>query len=254
MAESRNHASQKTTIDRIPNGLIVLVFVAFLLKGPVGALDAFWQYTKSLLTSFAGGEDLLIEVLCQTIPLTLSIAIIAYLFRGGWLHFRSSTAVSICSIVIVVATWFGGQLRRSIENDDVAMPPRMSNRSLTAVSLRELSVKRDDFREYSNGESISLGEALKVITDNRSMNQKNEPSRQGAVPRVSLFPESGGILGTTARALNQVLGYFVSYGPRLFLAAVVLGIYIGCRLHSLWEECGFHAPWKPESIEQIKAG
>lgn len=242
MAETQPQPAQMPTIDRIPNGLLVFIIVAFLLKGPAGALNAFWQYTKSLLVSLVGGEDLLIEVLCQTFPLTLSGAMIAFAFRGGWLSYRSTTSVAFCSAVIVAATWFGGLARQSIVTREVASPLFVGESSVTVVSLRELSVARDDFQENLNDECITVGEALKEISDNNAIDENRIADRQAVVPRVRLLPESGGIPGTIGRALNQLVGYCVFYGPRLFLAAMVLGIYIGCSFHSLWSSYSRYRP------------
>ena len=40
-----------------------------------------------------------------------------------------------------------------------------------------------------------------------------------------------GIPGIAAKAINQLLGFLVAYQPRLFLAAVVAGSWVGWSWH-----------------------
>ena len=58
---------------------------------------------------------------------------------------------------------------------------------------------------------------------------KRNPPRK--IAPLQLIPEPGGVLGLLARAVNLLLAYFVSYQPRLFLAAVLAGGWIGWCWH-----------------------
>ncbi|TWU39722.1 hypothetical protein [Novipirellula artificiosorum] len=234
MADSQPAPSRHLALHRIPNSLVVLVAVALLLQGPVGAFEAFWIYTKSLVLSLLGGEDLLIQVLFQTAPLALATAAVTFAIRFGWLRFRSPTALVICSAVIIVATWIGGQLRYRAATKQWIKPSLASATQRTSVSLNELRVQNVDAPASRDDSSVSLKEACGILADG----DFGRFNPQAAVPRVSLMPESGSLLGIIGRGLNQLLGYLVVYQPRLFLAAIILGAYIGCSLQSLLKDSG----------------
>ena len=77
-----------------------------------------------------------------------------------------------------------------------------------------------------------------------------EPNLENAPPAkiapLALFPQVDGILGIPLMAVNQLLGYLVAYRPRLFLAAIVAGSWIGwswqrrlARWRAQVTECGY---------------
>ncbi|MEM7474379.1 MAG: hypothetical protein AAF483_05245, partial [Planctomycetota bacterium] len=55
---------------------------------------------------------------------------------------------------------------------------------------------------------------------------------KGEIERLHLLPEVSGVFGIVARAINQLLGYVVAYQPRLFLAAILCGVWMGWTVHS----------------------
>jgi hypothetical protein len=60
---------------------------------------------------------------------------------------------------------------------------------------------------------------------------KPDLSRQPqSVEPLRVMPKGRGIYGGVGSAINQLLGYLVAYEPRLFLASIVAGSFVGWRL------------------------
>jgi hypothetical protein len=100
-------------------------------------------------------------------------------------------------------------------------------RSQTHVVLTDRSLD-EVVEEMSGVEIISVAEAFAKLSDVQASATDGSHHRWTAsVPRVALIPEPESVLGLIARAINQLVGYFVIYRPRLFIAAILLGLYIG---------------------------
>ncbi len=239
-------------LHRIPNGLVVLIAVALLLQGPVGAFEALWGYTADLVGALFGGEELFWEVLCQTAPLAFAAGAITMAYRSGWMTFSSPASLVAASMLVMSGTWFGGELRsilakkRSIVDADVNVIPisargetrvLLSDQSLADQSLADLgalqidpeAVEMDSAQlDSAELESISVAEAIAKLSKLQASATDTSHHRwTQRVPRVMLMPESSSAWGLVAKAINQLLGYFVVYRPRLFLAAILLGSYLG---------------------------
>jgi len=96
------------------------------------------------------------------------------------------------------------------------------------VPRNDQSIAQSDEQTTTEVETISVTEAITKLTDFQPA--ATDPSHHRwdeQVPRVDLIPEPDTMIGLVARAINQMIGYFVVYRPRLFLAAVLLGAYIG---------------------------
>ena len=232
MDETEHPESSLFALHRIPNGFVVLLAVALLLQGPAGAFSAFWSYTKNLIGTLFGGEDLFWEVLCQTAPLALSTAAISFAIRSRWISLRDSTSVVAVSIVILTATWFGGELRSFNAKNHARVVPGANVIAASAmndipISLASAKLNLSGMEEPTK--VISVREALAMLTDFRgSATDVCHHQWVNDIPRVSAVPNEGDTpLGLVAKAINQLLGYFVVYGPRLFLSAVLLGCYLG---------------------------
>lgn len=248
MADSEQPDLKRSLVDRIPTSLIVLLTVAFLLQGPFGTLNVLWTYTKSLLTALLGGEDLFVEVVCQTAPLTLSAAAIAFAVRCRMLTFRSLTGLVTCSAILLGATWLGGQLRTlmapPVASSTPLAPSVLTNHSIGPIvpASNRIPVLEASFRIAdpdlltdltmmdgigNASEVISIHEAADRLCDFSSSTAGPKRDWRDTIPRVGLLPEAGSLVGVIARGINQTLGYLVYYRPRLFLAAILLGTYIG---------------------------
>ncbi len=232
-------------LHRIPNVLLVLVAVALLLQGPVGAFEALWGYTRDLVRAIFGGEDLLLQVLCQTAPLSLAVSAIVFSFRCGWFTLSSPLSVFASSVLLLSGTWIGGELRSTMSSVTAlvqsaatdsptakALLP-VSARGETPVwlsdhSLSKMSEASEDAESDSASDTISVAQAFAILSDFQTVATDGSHHRWNQpVPKVALIPESESLWGFVAKAINQLLGYFVIYRPRLFLAAILLGSYIG---------------------------
>ncbi len=249
MTDSDQPQARRFVLHRVPNSLIVLLAVALLLRGPAGAFDAFWNYTTSLLQALFGGEAVFIEVICQTAPLTLSAAAITFLYRCKVLTFQSVHSIVGCCVIIIAATWAGGQLRsltatRIGQTDEQpSAAPTESPLIITTASttgdvptlkasiIKPTTISRSLLsvsNEPPQDVAISVDEALDKILDFSAVATDGaQHDWRDTVPRVALFPEPGSVIGVVGKGINQVLGYLAYYRPRLFLAAILIGIYIG---------------------------
>ncbi|MGI9472128.1 MAG: hypothetical protein ACR2NZ_11375 [Rubripirellula sp.] len=219
-------------IHRIPNGFVVLLAVALLLQGPVGAFGAFWTYTKSFVGTLFGGEELFWEVLCQTAPLALSMAAVTFAMRCRWITFRDFTSVLAVAVIILTATWFGGELRSfNAKNHAHAIPGAqvIPASTITDVPTQLASAKLNAMPTAAAKDVLSVHEAMAILTDlNGAATDVRHHQWSDPIPRVDAIPGEGdSATGLAAKAINQLLGYFVVYGPRLFFAAILLGCYIG---------------------------
>jgi hypothetical protein len=193
--------------------LLVLLTVALLLQGPVGVFEALRDYTVKLIGTLFGGEDVYREVLCQAAPLTLALAMISFSYRCGWLSFAAPTSLVAAGALVLGSTWIGGEWRSSLSQQSIAAATRAADASVDKISVPEAIAKLSDLRT--------------VATDGSHHRWDQR------VPRVEALPEARSAIGIIGRAINQLLGYFVIYRPRLFFAAVLLGTYIGWS----WQPC-----------------
>jgi hypothetical protein len=158
--------------------------------------------------------------------------------------------------MVLAATWIGGELRsltakpRPMVRSQVAMMP-VSVRSDSPALVASRSLAELD-SEVLEPETISVAQAIEQLSDFRS------PATDGGhhrwtqhVPRVALVPESESLPGLVSRAINQLLGYFVVYRPRLFLAAVLLGAYVGWSWQPYGQSlrCWFRSSTRPADLE-----
>ncbi len=252
MSDAEQTEAGRFALHRIPNSLVVLLAVALLLRGPAGAFEAFWTYTKSLVETLFGGEAVFVEVLCQTAPLTLSAAVITFFYRCRVLSLRTLPSIVGCSVIVVGATWMGGQLRsvsashlkpaKSEASDGPTQSPLIIGASTSAIGLplqtashRQplATISRDQIAVANEmpeeiDHTISVEEAVDRILDFDDVTtDAAKHDWRDNVPRVALLPEPGSVIGVVAKAINQVLGYLAYYRPRLFFAAIMIGVYIG---------------------------
>lgn len=230
MQDSDRSEPSAFALHRIPNGLVVLLAVALLLQGPVGAFEALWGYTTSLLASLLGGEELFIEVICQAAPLVFAAAAIAILCRSRRYAPSDPRLWLVSSMMLLAATWLGGELRsmtahsRHDGKSRVAVTAESAQGDIRMVSLSRPSAEDS----LADPETISVQEAFRRLSDLQTAATDGSHHRwTEKIPRVDLVPETGAVPGILAQSVNQVLGYLVVYRPRLFFAAILLGAYLG---------------------------
>jgi hypothetical protein len=229
--------------------LVVLLTVALLTQGPVGAFEAFRDFTVDLLGTLVGGEELCLEVLCQCTPLAAAIATVTFSYRARWLALNPRSLLAVGTLV-VAATWGGGELRgwiaknkRSVGSEVAVLPA--STRGATRVLFsdqrafdtapKSISYRADTRPDDSlnveteppQAEVLSVSQALAPIADLRSSATVSDHRWSRPVPRVALLPELESDVGRIALGINQLVGFVIVYRPRLFLAAVLLGFYLG---------------------------
>ena len=240
-------------LHRIPNVLLVLVTVALLLQGPAGAFEVLWGYTCELIQAIFGGEELLLEVLCQTAPLTLAVSAIVFAYRSKWLSFSSPLGLLTSCALVLGGTWIGGELR-SNASSETELADSESTKSATSLdvlpvsargethmrlsdqSLLSLSDASEDGEPESGADTISVAQAIRILSDFQTIATDGSHHRwDQPIPRVALIPEPATMWGFVGKAINQLLGYFVIYRPRLFLAAILLGIYTGWSWQPYYE-------------------
>ena len=240
-------------LHRIPNGLLVLVTVALLLQGPQGAFEVLWGYTCDLIHAIFGGEELLFEVLCQTAPLTLAVSAIVFSYRSQWLSFSSPVGLFASCALLLGGTWIGVELRSTMSGKTELVDSEATKSAtrfevlpvsargetrmrLSDQSLSSLSDARVDGELESGPDTISVAEAIRILSDFQTVATDGSHHRwDQPVPRVALIPEPATMWGIVGKAINQLLGYFVIYRPRLFLAAILLGIYTGWSWQPYYE-------------------
>jgi hypothetical protein len=232
MPDSDRSESSSFALHRIPNGLVVLLTVALLLQGPVGAFETLWGFTSNLVSSLLGGEELFVEVFCQTAPLVFAAATIAVLCRSRRYAVADPRLWLVSSTMVLAAAWVGGELRSRTAYSTDQADSRVAGRPVSLRSdMRIMSATRSSMipdQSRETPETITVGEAVRQLSDFQSPATDGGHHRWAErVPRVALIPETGTVPGILARAVNQILGYLVVYRPRLFLAAILLGAYVG---------------------------
>ena len=81
----------------------------------------------------------------------------------------------------------------------------------------------------TNGKPDSPIEQLKRIDWLAQPDLSKAPLSE--IKPLALLPQASGIPGAFTRAINQLLAYLVAYQPRLFLAAIVAGSWVGWSCH-----------------------
>ena len=249
--------------------LTVLVTVFVLLRGVTGTADAVRLQFETLATSLLGTGDGLTGVLVQTLPLAIAAAVATFAVRAELLTFESPWSfVGLAGIILAGAT-VGGFLRDAFaatpgvdhsadlivvtSPDNAAMTNRTDQPGSNSGLLHSHSVaetpKDEGFFDAqkaakytliglpdANARNVTLPASTNSPLDQLASIEwlatpKLEHTPAGRVPPLKVFPELGGILGVLGKAINQVLGFLVAYQPRLFLAAVVAGGWVGWSIH-----------------------
>ena len=236
-------------------GLTVLIVVFVLLRGVTGTVDAVKLQLVTFLASFMGSGDGLAGVLVHTLPLAIAAAVATFAVKSRMLTFESPWSCVGLACIIIAGTSVGGLLRGFVPD-----PPSKgdSNNGHSAASLDDLAgqstrtpligVRRD--AEYSNSlvrpqaallpgpmetDSILSVRTRSPLDQLGSIDWLAQPDLAKAAPRniepLNVLPTTGGVPGLVMKAINLVLGFLVAYQPRLFLAAVIAGGWIGWTVH-----------------------
>lgn len=224
-------------LKRALPGVMVFVTVLVLLRGFEGTAGAIRLQVSTFAKSFLGGGDELIHVLLHTLPLAAAAGIAAFAISSRWLKFDSGWSIVALAGIVLAGAALGGLLRGLVPNQArpevhaellVGQPVNTSANGPTdkvePSGLRELGAS-----QLSTHQSALIGVLKKPkLSDIDWLAEPNlDKAPSGHIPPLDLFPKVGGVPGVVLMAANQLLGYLVAYQPRLFLAAIVAGSWIG---------------------------
>lgn len=218
---------------RVPTGLWVVVALQFLLHGPRQAVVALWNQAVSLLAAFLGGEGVVLAVLGQTAPLAVATAVIVFACRQQWITFESTWSLLVCAGILISGASIGAELRGFLQRT----LPGQEHKALASADAVESppgSVTLGWLMQRTHPKTNQLGahDAWRAATNWEYITALGAGERwPDRVPRVALLPEQGSWLGIVGKAANQLLGYLVFYRPRMFLAALLVGGYLGWAWH-----------------------
>ncbi len=98
---------QETIQKAIPH-LLVMLTVMVLLVGVEGTFKAIQSQAMTLIKSFFGGEDVLMQVLLHTLPLAIAVAIATFSFAQGWLKLENVSSFVFLAGMVIAGAWIGG--------------------------------------------------------------------------------------------------------------------------------------------------
>lgn len=239
----------------------VLLTVLVLLHGVEGTVVALARLAVEFAGSLLGGGDASVVggVFWRTLPLALSAAAVTFAVRSGWLHLTHWHSYFAIALIIMAGAIVGNAVheelyaRQPIISVGQIDPPR-EGESLVSHALRTGNlIGGDDSKlralgtplETPPAEPGSSASPLMTLGDGTAIGidtSVGEPKRLSwlAPPDLSLRPEpvqplfevekGQGFAGLVLGVVSQLLGYLFAYQPRLFLASVLAGGYLGWRL------------------------
>ncbi|MEN1680402.1 MAG: hypothetical protein AAGJ46_12485 [Planctomycetota bacterium] len=190
-------------------GFAVLLVVLLLLKGFWGTVDALWLQAATLATSFFGGPDAVVGVLWHTLPLALSAAVVTFLVAGEWLTLDSFGSLVVVALIVLGGAALGGACRDAAVGSDAIHGPSSAETIAEAIA-RPLPP--------TAGQRLSQVDLLAPPDFSKA-----PPS----IEPLKLLPEPAGVGGILCAAVNQMLGYLAAYNPRLLVASLLAGGYVG---------------------------
>lgn len=193
-------------------GFAVLLVVLLLLKGLWGTVDALWLQAATLATSFLGGPDAVVGVLWHTLPLALSAAVVTFLVAGQWLTLDGFGSLVVVALIVLGGAAIGGACRDAAVGGDAIHGPSaepVTDALADAIARPPRPLATERLAEVD----------LLAPPDFTKAPPSIEPLR--------LLPEPSGVGGIVCAAVNQMLGYLVAYNPRLLVASLLAGGYVG---------------------------
>lgn len=205
--KTEKNTAERRLPDWLP-GLVVLLVVLVLLRGFGGAWETVCVQVRTLAASLLGGPDTVGAVVWHTLPLGLAAAGIAFAVAAGWMRFESFGSVVAAALIVLGAAFVGGELR------SMAIEPAASLATIQGPIVGAIARPTEPPPEKRLAGVDWLAEPR----------LEEAPAR---IEPLALMPEASGVLGFVCRAVNQLLGYLVAYNPRLLLASLLAGGYVG---------------------------
>ncbi|TWT31131.1 hypothetical protein KOR34_45060 [Posidoniimonas corsicana] len=230
---------------RLPPVVWVVLALLLLLHGPRGAFWAVLHQAWGMVATLLGGDEVVIGVLGQTAPLALATAVVTFLYCREWITFESMWSLMATAGILIGGASAGVHLRALLQR--VAPPGAVEHADANAAK-GDFAVQSLILRTRLHGGRLPASEAVRVLTDHRYVSELGAAGvLPNPIPRVALLPEGTNALGIVGRGVNQLLGYLVFYRPRMFLAALIAGGYLGWASHRRLEDASDRAiDWRHE--------
>lgn len=215
---------------RVPPVVWVVLTLLVLLHGPRGACWAVLEQAWSMISMLFGGDQVVLAVLSQTAPLALATALIVFLYCREWITFESMWSVLASAGILIGGASLGAELRGVMQR---ALPQvAKQTEDGRPVGGGDMTLTSLTIRARLHGGRLPAAEAWRALTNWRYVSELGAsadwPER---IPRVALLPEGTTWFGVVGRGVNQLLGYLVFYRPRMFLASLLAGGYLGWAWH-----------------------
>lgn len=223
----------------VPPGIVVLIVVLVLLYGFTGAVMAVFDMAMTLLAALVGGgdHDVVGSVLWRTLPLAIAAAGVTFAMCNRWLTPGSLNSYIGMAMIVLSGAIVGNACyeRCGSRSVVIASEPDVNAAMPTPVGLADDSA-------LPLVQSLQLTPTVKVAAAPAPPNAwqrlaainwlgKPDLSRDPQpVEPLRVVPKGPGIYGGVGGAINQLLGYLVDYEPRLFLASIFVGSFVGWRL------------------------
>ncbi len=222
-------------------GIVVLLVVLVLLYDVGGAVRVIAQMVAVLLANLVGGgnHEAVASVLWRTLPLALAAAGVTFAACNRWLQFDSLHAYVWMALIVLTGAVVGNacyERCRSAVVVGTTVPmtasttsPPVRRSALTAATIRQT---RSPTRTYPRSVAAVPvpPTAWQRLNNVQWLRKPNLSRRPEPILPLNVVPKGSGIYGSVAAAVNQLLGYLVAYEPRLFLASLVTGSFVGWRI------------------------
>ncbi|MGI9457719.1 MAG: hypothetical protein ACR2NU_14230 [Aeoliella sp.] len=243
---------------RVLPGLIVLAVVLVLLHDVSGAIESLRELIADFLTAIVGGGDhaAVANVLWRTLPLSLAAGGVTFVVANRWIRPGSSHSYVWVSLIVLAGAIvgnacyekFGSQTvviaepttslpqDRSIAKNLILKPstlaqavPATNNEDAPPTTLAKALALADEPRIEVAAVRVQPNAWHRIAAirwlDKPDLSRKPKP-----VEPLEIVPHGPGIFRGVSGAINQLLGYLVDYEPRLFLASIIAGSFVGWRL------------------------
>ena len=199
--------------------ILVAFLVMIILKGFGGASKGIVDQLSLFAASFLDdGSNDIASVLWRTAPLAFSVAVITFAGARRWLKL-DVVGIVVGAVIIIGGARLGDALTTP---NQVTVATGITTQN-DPMEISGLVIPQSDLPPH----------LAKVISQPIHLSQDVPELPPGAAPPpVQLLPQIGGWPGQVFAAINQLIGYFQHYQPRLFLAALIVGAYLGWRWHS----------------------
>lgn len=223
----------------IPPGIVVLLVVLVLLYGFTGAAMAVLDMVMALLAALVGGgdHDVVGSVLWRTLPLAISAAGVTFALCNRWLSPNSLNSYIGMAMIVLSGAIVGNACYERCGSQttvlivdaevDATAPIPVGLPSQASPSLVQAYEVTPTISAVAVAAPPNAWQRLTSISWLGKPDLSRDPK---PVQPLQVVPKGPGIYGGVGGALNQLLGYLVDYEPRLFLASIVAGSFVGWRL------------------------